>query len=82
MTATQIDTQTTLAIPVADRARAQPQDQTRPGRIRSVNRLDTSPVSVARTGPVKASVGPVAQVPRISHQSPYLIRAAEGGTPR
>ena len=82
MTATPIDTQTTLAIPVADRTPAQPQAQTRPGRIRSANRTDTSLVSAARTGPVKASVGPVAQVPRIAHRSPYLRRAAEGGRPR
>ncbi len=81
MTATQIDTQTTLAIPVADRAPAKPQAQTRPGRIRSVDRTDTSLVS-ARTGPVKASVGTVAQVTRISPRSPYLRRAAEGGMPR
>jgi len=82
MTAAQIDTQTTLAIPVADRAPAQPQDHTRPARIRSVNRSDTSLGSVARTGPVKGWVGTVAQVSRTAHRSPYLMRAAEGGTPR
>jgi len=82
MTATQIDAQTTVAFPVADRARAQPQDHTRPGRIRSVDRSDTSLGSIARTGPVKASVGTVAQVSRIPHRSAYLVRAAEGGTPR
>jgi len=82
MTATQIDTQTTVAIPVADRTPAQPQDPTRPGRIRSLNRSDTRLVSPARAGPVKASVGAVAQISKISPRPPYLMRAAESGTPR
>ncbi len=81
MTATPIDTQTTVAILVADRAPAQPQEHTRPGRIRSVDRSDTSLVSAARSGPVKGRVSTVAQVSRISPRSPYLMRAAESGTP-